>query len=120
MVIKLRKLLIKKNPKRRNGVRKVYEPMSRVTRSGNSILSPLTPPDENIAFASFLAVSWANQDPKTNYEALNGSDESEWREAFREKFRSLKNKTWITLDRSKIPKGKKVLFGKIVLKTKKR
>lgn len=100
-------------------VRKVYEPVSRVTRSGNSILPPLPPPDENIAFASFLAASSTNQDPKTIYEALNGSDENEWREAFRKEYRSLKkNETWITLDRSKVPKGKKVLSGKIVLKTK--
>ena len=96
-----------------------YKPASRTTRSGNSILPPPPPPDESAAFIAFLAATACTSDPLTIDEALNGPDENEWRQAFRKEYNSLwKNKTWEILDRCEVPYGKKILSGKIVMKTK--
>lgn len=74
--------------------RKVYERVSRVTRSGNSIVPPLPSPNETIAFAAFLAATTSTRDPKSVSEALNELDSSDWRQAFRKEYNSLrKNKT---------------------------
>ena len=99
--------------------RKTYERASRVIRSGRSIVPPQPSPDESIAFASFLAATSSTRVPQSVSEALDGPNSFDWRRVFRKEYDSLRDKkTWTCLERSDVPKDKKVLSGKVVMKTK--
>ncbi|KAI0991951.1 hypothetical protein K3495_g16235, partial [Podosphaera aphanis] len=84
-----------------------------------SIVPPQPTTDEGAAFASFLTATSSTGDPKSVSEALNGPDSFDWRQAFRKEYNSLRDKkTWTYLERGDVPKDKKVLSGKVVMKTK--
>ena len=52
-------------------------------------------------------------------EALNGPDASHWKAAIISEYRSLaQKKTWMLQKHADVPKGQKILCGKLVFKTK--
>jgi hypothetical protein len=58
-------------------------------------------------------------DPKTLEEAMSRKDASKWRAAVISEYRSLaRKKTWKVVQRDRVPKGQRVLKGKLVFKTK--
>ena len=71
-----------------------------------------------IASESIFTVSKLT-DPKNLAEAMNRQDSREQKIAIDAEYRSLVDKqTWSLVERSELPKGAKVLTGKLVLKTK--
>lgn len=100
---------------------KVYQKVNRVTRS----TAHSQKDDQATAFRSFLCASQSlltvsdESDPMSLVEAMNGEDCIKWKMAVDTEYRSLANKkTWTLVKSSELPKGKKVLTGRLVLKTK--
>ncbi|KAI1006218.1 hypothetical protein K3495_g2000 [Podosphaera aphanis] len=81
--------------------------------------------DQRTAFLSFVTASQSlfvvdeNSDPKTLAEAMSSKDSGSWKLAIDREYRSLAmKKTWSLIRRSELPRGTKVLTGKLVLKAK--
>ncbi len=68
----------------------------------------------------FKAGRIITDDPQSLQEALDSPDAAKWRFAISSEYKSLaRKKTWNLLSRGDVPKGQKVLRGKLVFKTKK-
>ncbi|KAI0995909.1 Copia protein, partial [Podosphaera aphanis] len=100
---------------------KVYQKVNRNTRS----TAASSTQDQRTAFLSFITASQSlfvvdeNSDPKTLAEAMSSKDSGSWKLAIDREYRSLAmKKTWSLVRRSELPRGTKVLTGKLVLKTK--
>ncbi|KAI0993124.1 hypothetical protein K3495_g15060, partial [Podosphaera aphanis] len=107
-------------PGSKNRPKVAIEPSTRALRSNRN-----RNVNEDVAFAAFIAATNSSEigrnedDPKTMVEALSGKYKMQWKEGFRREYDSIgSNKTWVVIPRSEVPPGKKVLSGKIVLKTK--
>lgn len=105
-------------PGRKN---KQYQKVNRVTRS----TAAGSVSDQQVAFLSFVVGSQSlftvevKSDPKTLAEAMSCKDSRNWRLAIDHEYRSLaKKKTWSLVRRLDLPRGTKVLTGKLVLRTK--
>ena len=66
-----------------------------------------------------MAVLESVESPKTVHQALNGKYANEWRKAIQEELQSLLDlEVYQEIKRDQVPKGKKILLSKIVLKYK--
>ena len=89
--------------------------------------SDAVPPASNVLFTkqfntfrhAFAAGTMNTGDPQTLEEALARPDAAHWRAAIRKEYDGiLRKKTWTIGSRCYVPKGSKVLDGKLVFKTK--
>lgn len=68
---------------------------------------------------AYLEDKFTSDDPQTYKEALSRPNSKLWKKAITIKYKALlQKKTWSLLKRSKVPKGHRVLQGKLVFKTK--
>jgi len=72
--------------------------------------------EKNMPSASFCALEFVSDDPRTLQEAMDSEDKEHWNDAMQAEIESLaNNKTWILAD---LPKGKKAIKCKWVFKRK--
>ena len=76
--------------------------------------------DEFIGYAFVGAVNSGYQDPNTYDEAMNGSEAPHWTEGMNKEFNSMRQKdVWDVINKSDVPKDRRLLSAKWVFKKKK-